>query len=282
MNKKLLSVYGLKWNPFASDLPDEALWRTPAMEHFCWRLEQQIRDGGFALVTGDPGTGKSVALRITARQLTVVPDVLVGALSRPQSKLADIYRELGDLFSVPLSPHNRWGGFKALREKWLAHLSATLYRPVLLIDEAQQMESEVFSELRLLASTHFDSRSLLTVILAGDSRLLERLRSPDLVPLGSRIRTRLVLDYLTPRELASFVEHLLTQSGNPRLMTPELITTLCERAAGNYRVLCNMAADLLAEGIRREAAQLDEKLYLEVFAPPSKQRNRNDGRRVAG
>jgi general secretion pathway protein A len=282
MNKKLLSVYGLKWNPFASDLPDEALWRTPAMEHFCWRLEQQIRDGGFALVTGDPGTGKSVALRITARQLTAVPDVLVGALSRPQSKLADIYRELGDLFSVPLSPHNRWGGFKALREKWLAHLSATLYRPVLLIDEAQQMESEVFSELRLLASTHFDSRSLLTVILAGDSRLLERLRNPDLVPLGSRIRTRLVLDYLTPRELASFVEHLLAQSGNPRLMTPELITTLCERAAGNYRVLCNMAADLLAEGIRREAAQLDEKLYLEVFTPPSKQRNRNDGRRATG
>ena len=282
MNKKLLSVYSLKWNPFAADLPDEALWRTPALEHFCWRMEQQIRDGGFALITGDPGTGKSVALRATARQLAGLPDVLIGALSRPQSKLADIYRELGDLFSVPLSPSNRWGGFKALREKWHAHLSATLYRPVLLIDEAQQMELEVFSELRLLASTHFDSRSLLTVVLVGDSRLLERLRSPDLVPLGSRIRTRLVLDYLTPRELAAFIEHLLAQSGNPRLMTPELITTLCERAAGNYRVLCNMAADLLAEGIRREASQLDEKLYLEVFAPPSKQRNRNDGRRAAG
>jgi type II secretory pathway predicted ATPase ExeA len=282
VNKKLLSAYGLKWNPFSPDFPDEALWRPPALEHFCWRMEQQVREGGFALVTGDPGTGKSVALRLAARQLATLPDVLVGALARPQSNLADIYRELGDLFSVPLSPSNRWGGFKALREKWLAHLSSTLYRPVLLIDEAQQMQPEVFSELRLLASTHFDSRSLLTVILAGDSRLLERLRSPDLIPLGSRIRTRLVLDYLTPRELASFVEHLLTQSGNPRLMTPELVTTLCERAAGNYRVLCNMAADLLAEGIRREAAQLDEKLYLEVFAPPSKQRNRSDGRRAAG
>jgi hypothetical protein len=65
-------------------------------------------------------------------------------------------------------------------------------------------------------------------------------------------------------------------------MTSDLITTLCERAAGNYRVLCNMAADLLTEGIRREAAQLDEKLYLEVFTPPSKQRSRNDGRRNTG
>jgi type II secretory pathway predicted ATPase ExeA len=282
MNKKLLSAYGLKWNPFSPDLPDEALWRPPALEHFCWRMEQQVREGGFALVTGDPGTGKSVALRLAARQLATLPDVLIGALARPQSNLADIYRELGDLFSVPLSPSNRWGGFKALREKWLAHLSSTLYRPVLLIDEAQQMQPEVFSELRLLASTNFDSRSLLTVVLAGDSRLLERLRNPDLVPLGSRIRTRLALDYLTPRDLAAFVDHLLKQSGNPRLMTPELITTLCERAAGNYRVLCNMAADLLTEGIRREASQLDEKLYLEAFAPPSKQRSRNDGRRSAG
>jgi len=282
VNKKMLSVYGLKWNPFSPDLPDEALWRPAALEHFCWRMEQQVRDGGFALITGDPGTGKSVALRVTARHLAALPDVLIGALSRPQSKLADIYRELGDLFCVPFSPSNRWGGFKALREKWQAHLAATLYRPVLLIDEAQQMDPEVFSELRLLASSNFDSRSLVTVLLAGDSRLLERLRSPDLVPLGSRIRTRLVLDYLTPRDLAVFVEHLLKQSGNPRLMTPELITTLCERAAGNYRVLCNMAADLLTEGIRRDAAQLDEKLYLDVFAPPSKQRNLNDGRRAAG
>jgi len=282
VNKKLLSAYGLKWNPFSPELPDEALWRPPVLEHFCWRMEQQVREGGFALVTGDPGTGKSVALRVVARQLASLPDVLIGALARPQSNLADIYRELGDLFAVPLSPSNRWGGFKALREKWQAHLASTLYRPVLLIDEAQQMQPEVFSELRLLTSTHFDSRSLLTIVLAGDSRLLERLRSPDLVPLGSRIRSRLVLDYLTPRDLAGFVDHLLKQSGNPKLMTPELITTLCERAAGNYRVLCNMAADLLTEGIRREAAQLDEKLYLEVFAPPSKQRNRNDGRRNAG
>ena len=46
------------------------------------------------------------------------------------------YRELGHLFSVPLAPHNRWASAKALREKWLHHIENSLYRPVLLIEEA--------------------------------------------------------------------------------------------------------------------------------------------------
>jgi hypothetical protein len=52
-------------------------------------------------------------------------------------------------------------------------------------------------------------------------------------------------------------------------MTPELATTLCEHAAGNYRTLMNLAGDLLAAGAQREARSLDEKLFLEVFAIPA-------------
>ena len=57
MTRPLLSVYGLKWNPFTPDIPSEALWRTAEVEHFCWRVEQQVRDGGFALISGESGTG---------------------------------------------------------------------------------------------------------------------------------------------------------------------------------------------------------------------------------
>src|SRR5512135_636655 len=76
---------------------------------------------------------------------------------------------------VELRVNNRFGGFKALREKWHTHISATLCRPVLLVDEAQEMLPSVLSELRLLASFRFDSQVLLTTILAGDMRLLEKL-----------------------------------------------------------------------------------------------------------
>ncbi|MEN8180845.1 MAG: AAA family ATPase [Pseudomonadota bacterium] len=274
MNKKLLALYGLKWNPFSPELPTEALTVTPRIEHFYWRIEQGlIQEGGFALVTGDPGTGKSVVLRLLAERLGQLRDISVGAIAHPSSNLADFYREMGDLFGVELKPHNRWGGFKALRERWLAHLEGTLLRPVLLIDEAQEMHPAVLSELRLLSSMQFDSRTLLTVVLAGDARLTTKLRRDELLPLGSRLRTRLVMEYADRNELMACLKHLLATAGNASLMTPELMQTLCDHAVGNYRVLTGMAAELLASAAQREITQLDEKLYLEVFgAPPAKPR----------
>ncbi len=266
MTHKLLALFGLKWNPFSADVPVEALWRSPKIEHFCWRMESLAREGGFALVTGDPGTGKSVALRLLAHHLASLPDVATGVLTRPQSGLADFYREMGYLFGVALKPHNRWAGFKILRDAWLTHVEATRCRPVLLIDEAQEMPAGVLAELRILASTDFDSRSILTVVLGGDGRLTEQFRSDELLPIASRIRVRLTLDYLAPKELLDWLHHALTEAGQPQLMTPELKTTLAEHAAGNLRVLSTMANELLALAARRELTQIDQKLYLETFA----------------
>ena len=268
MNPKLLALYGLKWNPFSPELPTEAIFTPPRVENFCWRIEHaHVREGGFALVHGDPGTGKSVVLRLLAARLARLPDVTVGAINHPQSNVADFYRELGDVFAVPLRPSNRWGGFKALRERWVAHLESTRRRPVLLVDEAQEMSTPVLSELRLLASARFDSQPLLCVVLAGDARLLDKLRREELVPLGSRIRTRLATEHASRDELLECLNHLLNAAGNASLMTPQLRHTLCDHAAGNYRILTTLAADLLAVAAQRDLPALDEKLYLEVFAP---------------
>jgi type II secretory pathway predicted ATPase ExeA len=264
-SKKLLALYGLKWNPFSPELPSDGLLLTPKIEQFAWRVEQLVQEGGFALITGDSGTGKSVALRLVAQRLATLRDVTVGVIERPQSKTADFYRELGDLFAVKLKPHNRWGGFKALRERWKTHVASSRIRPVLLIDEAQEMTSEVLSELRILSSADFDATSLLTVVLSGDGRLLERLRQEDLVPLGSRIRTRLVTEPASREELLELLSHALSKAGNATLMTAELRDTLVDHSAGNSRLLMIMGAELLAYGMAQDVAQLDEKCYLEVF-----------------
>jgi type II secretory pathway predicted ATPase ExeA len=265
--KKLLALWGLKWNPFSPELPNDALLTTAKIDSFAWRVEQLVQEGGFALISGESGTGKSVALRIVAQRLATLRDVMVGVVERPQSKGADFYRELGDIFSVKLRPSNRWGGFRALRERWRAHVASTRIKPVLLIDEAQEMDPAVLSELRILASSDFDSTSLLTVILSGDGRLLELLRHEDLIPLGTRIRTRLHTEPASREELLTLLTHALSKAGNATLMTPQLRDTLVDHAAGNYRVLMTMGADLLAHGMAREVEQLDEKLYLEVYQP---------------
>jgi type II secretory pathway predicted ATPase ExeA len=269
MNKKLLALYGLKYNPFSTDVPVEALLATGRVEDFCWKIEHShLREGGFAFVTGDPGLGKSAAMRILAERLGALREVTVGAVEHPQSNVADFYRELGEVFGVQLRPHNRWAGFRSLRERWIAHIESTLMRPLLLIDEAQEMSPTVLSELRVLSSTRFDSKIILGVVLGGDARLQERLRREELLALGSRMRTRLTLEHATRDELLACLRHRLKAAGNPTLMTAELMNTICEHALGNYRVMINIAADLLAAAARREQPQLDEKLYLEVFAPP--------------
>jgi general secretion pathway protein A len=266
MSNRLLALYGLKYNPFSQSVPTCALSATPAVENFCWRIERQLDEGGFALVSGEPGTGKSAVLRILTDRIVALRDVSVGVLSRPQASVADFYREMGDLFGVSLSASNRWGGAKVLRQKWHAHMESSLSRPVLLIDEAQAMSPGVLCELRLLSSAELDSRCLLTIVLAGDERLVGKLQTDELLPLASRIRCRLRCEAADPDMLKDILAHRLKMAGNARLLSEGLIDALAEHALGNYRALMTMANDLLASALQREQEQIDEKLFFEVFA----------------
>ena len=194
MTKKIQALYGLKWNPFAQGIPSEAIVRTPRFDQFCYRVETLTLEGGFALITGESGLGKSTCLRALSDHLSRMPEIIVGEMSRPQSGLSDFYREMAGVFNVDLRASNRYGGYKSLREKWKNHIESTLLRPILLIDEAQEVPSVVLSELRLLTMEKFDSVCLLTVVLAGDSRLSNSFKQPDLIPVGTRMRTRLLIE----------------------------------------------------------------------------------------
>lgn len=268
-DKNIRTIFGLKYNPFLPNLPTEALWVPPEAETFAHRVQSMISQGGFAMITGDPGQGKSKTLQWIAQRLSKMPDITVGVMERPQSKLADFYRELGELFGVGLTPANRYGSFKALRTKWLAHCQSSLVRPVLLIDEAQEVSSVCLTELRLLQSACFDSESLLSTILCGDGRLPNMFRSPELLPLGSRIRVRLHLAPLTPEQLQDYLNFALEQAGHSQLMTPELIRTLAAHSLNNLRVLNHTAADLLNAAAERNLPRLDESLYFDLFAQTS-------------
>lgn len=279
MNKNtFLSRYGLKWNPFRKDLPTIGMTTDSHMESFCFQVENLVMDGGFALITGPAGTGKSITMRYLADRLAKIPEVTLVEIARPQSRLIDFYRELGEEFGVQLKPSNRWGGYRSLRENWSKHIATTLFRPIIFIDEAQETPTEVLNELRIMSSDAFDSKNMITVILSGDERLTDRFHTPELVPLGSRVKAKLIMRGKTPSELIDFVKALLREAGNPVLMNDNLIQTLAEKSMGNYRTLVQMADSLLLAGAQKELDKLDEKLFFETFDSTPKGRSKSRGK----
>lgn len=277
MRRKLQALYSLKWDPFSRDVPPEALHRTALAELLCWRTEHVLlEEGGFASVVGEPGLGKSACLRLLEQHLLCASNAKVLSLEHTSGSVESFYREMGERFGVSLTPRNRWGGFKALRECWCDHMEQTLLRPVLLIDEAQLMSTGVLTELRLLSSIRFDSRVILSVVLAGDARLQDKLREEELMALGSRLRVRIALEPLDAEALRALFEHRIAAAGGEALLTDGLKTVLIERAAGNPRALLAMAQDLLVVAVHRELPRLDEQLFLQVFGnderPPKRGR----------
>ena len=109
--------------------------------------------------------------------------------------------------------------------------------------------------------------SLLTVILAGDTRLTNAFKKEDLIPLGTRMRTRFVMEVWTKPQLIELLQDGIKQAGNPKLLSAGLIETLAEHAAGSPRVMMNLAAECLSIGALKESVQLDEGLFFDLFPP---------------
>ena len=101
----------------------------------------------------------------------------------------------------------------------------------------------------------------------------------DLAPLNSRMRVRMAIERASPDELQELLAHALQKAGAVKLMTPELIATLADHAQGNPRALMMLAGELLEVAAHREARQIDEKLFLEITAPPVTETKAASGRR---
>jgi DNA repair protein RadC len=93
------------------------------------------------------------------------------------------------------------------------------------------------------------------------------------------MRVRLALDRTAPDELQDCLKQAMHKAGAAKLMTAELIATLCDHAQGNLRALMNMAGELLAHAAQHELRQLDEKLFLETCAAPLADSKAAAGRR---
>lgn len=220
---------------------------TEALAHLIYGIKCQA--GGFVLLTGDVGTGKTTICRCLLEQLP--EDCDVALIFNPKLTIIELLSTICDELGIAYSHKN--SSVKVFVNLLNAHLLASNARgrkTVLIIDEAQNLSAEVLEQLRLLTNLETNERKLLQVLLLGQPELRERLDQPELRQLAQRVIARYHLERLSRKEVSRYVAHRLFVANGRRplfpadvidliyrltLGTPRLINLLCDRALlGTY------------------------------------------------
>ncbi|MDH3689457.1 MAG: AAA family ATPase [Gammaproteobacteria bacterium] len=238
------SYFGLSEIPFSITPDPRYLYLSrryrEAMAHLLFGIQE---GGGFVQLTGEVGTGKTTLCRCVLEQLPENIDVAL--ILNPKVDEIELLAAICDELNINYLPH---GSTKHLLDRLNAHLlevHAQGRKTILIVDEAQNLSTEVLEQIRLLTNLETPKQKLLRIILVGQPELVNTLARPGLRQLAQRITARYHLSPLAITETAQYVKHRLAVAGCSRALfqdvalrrvhklsggVPRLINAICDRA----------------------------------------------------
>jgi general secretion pathway protein A len=240
--------FGLRHEPFSIAPDPRYLFMSDrhreALAHLVYGLSS---GGGFVLLTGEIGTGKTTVCRAFLEQ--VPAHCRVAYIFNPRLTVAELLQTICQEFQVPTPAPAPGDGVKAYVDALNAFLlqeHAAGRQCVLIIDEAQNLAPDVLEQLRLLTNLETSERKLLQIILIGQPELRDMVASPQLEQLAQRVIARYHLLPLSERETVQYVRHRLEVAGLERVppFEPRAIRRIHRLARGNPRrinLLCDRA-----------------------------------------
>ncbi len=241
--------FGLKHEPFSIAPDPRYLFMSErhreALAHLLYGVNG---GGGFVLLSGEIGAGKTTVCRCFLEQIPRRTNV--GYIFNPKLTVLELLQSVCEEFGVPTSAGAR--GAPTVKEyldpfnEFLLKTHAVGQNNVLIIDEAQMLSAEVLEQLRLLTNLETNERKLLQIILIGQPELRDLLARPELEQLAQRVIARYHLGALTGDETERYIRHRLSVAGMTVAMpfdaksierihqlsrgVPRRINLLCDRA----------------------------------------------------
>ncbi len=259
--------FGLRHRPFRATPNTASYYPATGHERALAQVQQAVaEDEGLVLLTGGPGTGKTLLCQCLAERLG--PDVTCAFLTNSH------FRDCTGLFQALLYDLSQPYEGKGEQELRLAFTEFVLKncaagrRTVLLIDEAQHLTPYLLEELRLLGNLEARDSKAVQVVLAAQPRLEQTLRLPDLASFNQRLAVRTRLEPLDTQEAADYlVHHLRAAGGRPKkIISDEALETLARGARGVPRLLNQAAHQALVLAEAGEASLVDVEAALEALA----------------
>ena len=242
--------------PFTREIDVHDRFLAPAAEQALADLRRVVENRMSAALIAPSGSGKTLLLRTLKECLPEaryrVHDVKVTDLSK-----RDMCREIATVCGLP--PVGTYPNLlRKLQQRFAAQLDDEGLRPVLLLDEAQDMRPEVLATLRILTNFDLDSRLVLSVVLAGDSRLQLLLERHELEPVRRRLAHLATLPLLARDQTRAYLQHRLQLAGaEPQVFLEEAADAVFEITRGNLRAidhLCFKSLELAARDERRDVS----------------------------
>ena len=238
--------FGLKENPF-SIAPDPRYFymskgHSEALAHLLYGVNT---DGGFILLTGEVGTGKTMVCRCLLDHLPENSEVAF--ILNPKLTVEELLATICDEFGIKYPEGNTSNKiFVSAINEYLLNAHEKGKRAILIIEEAQHLSIDVLEQIRLLTNLETSQRKLLQIVLLGQPELRQLLVQPQLRQLNQRITVRYHLSPLLKEEITAYVNHRLRVAGLIRGQLfsektlvelyrltggiPRLINIICERA----------------------------------------------------
>ena len=226
-----LKHFGLTRFPFDKEIDAEELFVSSAMRELATRLGHHVDMNGIGLVTGDPGSGKSCAARAMAARLHAG---LYKVFYVPHStgNPMDLYKSIAWEMGLSVE-RSRAALYRQIKNEVTRLSTETRTRPILILDEAHALRSDVLEEMRLLTNYAMDSNNRLCLLFCGQTELRRRLSMAVHEPLAQRIVVRYHLGPLANAEVGDYLTHLLRRAGTELpLFEPAAVEAIAQAMLG--------------------------------------------------